>query len=568
MKSNRSSARKRIKGKSNKVLLYLPRVTIPDVPQPAEAEMSPEPENALGRNEIPLRKQNPAAKHRRDAVRAPQESAAAAESHGVRPPEPSAAIRQTPAEPAAEARPKQSGEASATGKPDREPSAQSGRRAPKRPSAAKGTRASRTKGRKGNDMKMRRSTVIRPRGELLATVSNRKPDTEAGTSASISGTKGSKGGTNRSVWPDRLEQLIQQVQHKKVVLIPPTADWRDPVQHRAHHFAHAFARAGYLTFFMTPNERFDRYSEGFHQISSHLYITNVPMRTFRQLKKPILLFNHPTVVNGVMELNSPEVIYDFRDYPGEVRSGSNVDAYTEHAHHFLYSGASLVIASDDLLLGSARRQRPDTVYCPDGIDYSYFGSVIYRQGLVPEDISAIVFSRKPIIGYYGTFASWFDYELLQRVAEMRPEYQFLLIGPDIDGSLQASGLAKLANVAYLGAKPYEDVASYLPFIDVGVIPFMVNERTISAFPLKMYEYMAAGRPVVSTELPKCAQHPYVHTARNAKQFSVQLEEALRLSADSRFCFKLREYAKAQSWDARVTFVLDMLRRSDRLSLVR
>lgn len=373
---------------------------------------------------------------------------------------------------------------------------------------------------------------------------------------------------DHSMWPDRLEQLLRRSQHKRVVLIPPTADWRDPVQHRAHHLAHAFARSGYLTFFMTPNERFDRYEEGFHPINKLLYVANVPMRTFRQVSKPILLFNHPTVVNDVMELNQPDVIYDYRDYIGELSAGSEVDVYTEHAHRFLLYGASLVIAADDRLLGKARQERPDAVYCPDGIDYSYFGSIYYRQGLVPEAVSDIVFSGKPIIGYYGTFASWIDYPLLMRSAAMRPQYQFVLIGPDLDGSLQASGVTSEANIAYLGAKPYEDVASYLPFFEVGIIPFKVNEYTVSAFPLKMYEYMAAGRPVVATELPKCAQHPYVHTAMNAKQFVVQLDEALRLGGDSRFCARLRENAKAQSWDGRAAFVLDMLKRSSRMPLVR
>lgn len=380
---------------------------------------------------------------------------------------------------------------------------------------------------------------------------------QAGSKRPPSGASGKSGLTG---WSQLVGNLLESNTYEGTVLIPPTRDWNTPQQGRPQQWAQAFARAGLLTFYMTPNERYDDYREGILEIAPRLYVTNVPMRAFASAKHPIVMFNHPTSISGIAELNNPSVVYDYVD-------GSAVamlDAYTEHAHRFLTSGASVVIAADDNLLRDARLNRPDAVLCPDGIDYDFFRQMTYRQGLIPDDLYPILFKNRPVIGYFGAMAAWVDYELIARVAAMRPGYQFVLIGPDVDGSLQeaASMLGNNPNIFYLGAKPYACLANYVPFFDVGIIPFRVNEGTSSAFPLKMYEYMAAGRPVVTTDLPKCARHPYVMAAQHAAQFVAHLDEALRLNADSSFCERLREYAQQHTWDARIAFMRDMLKRKN------
>ncbi|WP_409345072.1 glycosyltransferase [Paenibacillus sp. MBLB4367] len=662
MNTNRPSTSLRLSRKMNRVLLYVPRVSVPVVLLPPDDEKKAKPA-ASSRRSVTPRNRMAATLRRKPANTAGPEAKKEAEPGAASEAPASAAGRKAPSEalasaagrkapsemPASAAGRKASSEApsSAAGRkaPSESPASAAGRKAPSEaPASAAGRKASSempasAAGRKASSealssaagrkapseapasaagrkapsealasaagrkapskpaVERRRriespasgkgrleplewpndratqsvplawSSGRNPKAEGTATVSSRKQQGGVSAGSRSSGTRKPSGGAN-DAWQEHLEQIMTQVPHKGIVLIPPTTDWRAPQLQRVHHLAQAFARADYLTFFMTPNDRYDRYAEGFHRIGSHLYVSNIPMRAFRRLNKPIMFFNHPTIGHGIMKLNNPDVIYDFRDYPGEVLSGGNIDAYTEHAHRFLLGGASLVLASDDQLLWKARQKRPDTVYCPDGIDYPFFSRVTYRQGLVPDDISAIVFSGRPVIGYFGGFASWCDYEMLQHAADARPKYQFVLIGPDMDGKLQETELIKRPNVTYLGAKPYEELTNYLPFFDVGTIPFRINESTITAFPLKMYEYMAAGRPVVTTDLPKCAQHPYVHAAKQPGQFAVQLDEALRLTADSRYSAKLREYAKSHSWDTRAAYMIEMLRRSGRLSLIR
>ena len=127
-----------------------------------------------------------------------------------------------------------------------------------------------------------------------------------------------------------------------------------------------------------------------------------------------------------------------------------------------------------------------------------------NPALADPTFAGILAKGKPIAGYYGALARWFDYELLRETARLRPDWSFVLIGPDHDGSLARSKLDRLPNVHWLGPRPYLALPGYLHRFDVATIPFAINDITLATSPLKLYEYFAAGRPVISTPMPECA----------------------------------------------------------------
>jgi hypothetical protein len=94
-----------------------------------------------------------------------------------------------------------------------------------------------------------------------------------------------------------------------------------------------------------------------------------------------------------------------------------------------------VVATAKRLHDEVLAVRPDALLNPNGVDYLHFGHAREKNMRVPEDLRPVVEKRQPVIGYYGALAKWFDYDLLKTVAAARPEYQFVLIGPDYDGSL-------------------------------------------------------------------------------------------------------------------------------------
>jgi hypothetical protein len=158
---------------------------------------------------------------------------------------------------------------------------------------------------------------------------------------------------------------------------------------------------------------------------------------------------------------------------------------------------------------------------------------------------------KPIAGYYGALARWFDYALLEQTARRRPDWNFLLIGPDYDGSLRRASLLRCPNVVWLGPRPYASLPAYLRVFDVATIPFRLDPITLATSPLKLYEYFAGCRPVITTAMPECVAHAEVRVVGTAEEFALALDVARRAGEDPAVRARLCSVAAANSWRERV-----------------
>jgi glycosyltransferase involved in cell wall biosynthesis len=164
----------------------------------------------------------------------------------------------------------------------------------------------------------------------------------------------------------------------------------------------------------------------------------------------------------------------------------------------------------------------------------------------------------PIIGYYGALARWFDYGLLKELARLRPNYQFVLIGPDYDGTLELAGVPLEANIHWLGVKPYADLPHYLQYFDVAIIPFVVNDITNATSPLKLFEYMAGEKPIVITPMQESMRYPGVAVGADALQFAQQLDVALSRRDDQAYLSLLRQTAQENTWEHRADEILHLV----------
>src|SRR5262249_49324721 len=132
-------------------------------------------------------------------------------------------------------------------------------------------------------------------------------------------------------------------------------------------------------------------------------------------------------------------------------------------------------------------------YVGNGVEYEHFAHP--RAGDRPADMPG----GKPVVCYCGAVYPWLDYPLIQYAAEQMPDVHFLFIGPVHPGVEPiAREFSSLSNVSFTGMKPYEALPGYFRYIDVGMIPFQLNELTKSVNPVKLYEYSAAGKPTVAT----------------------------------------------------------------------
>ncbi|HLG21717.1 MAG TPA: glycosyltransferase [Candidatus Manganitrophaceae bacterium] len=162
----------------------------------------------------------------------------------------------------------------------------------------------------------------------------------------------------------------------------------------------------------------------------------------------------------------------------------------------LLQKADLVIVSAATLLESKRKRHPNVHLVRHGVDYDHFKKALDPETPLPSDVASL---PRPIIGFHGLIADWVDLCLIRKMALAHPEWSIVLLGGALSDLSQIEGLK---NVHRLGKRPYEALPAYCKSFDVAILPFVVNTLTRFANPLKLREYLAAGLPVVATDLPE------------------------------------------------------------------
>lgn len=197
----------------------------------------------------------------------------------------------------------------------------------------------------------------------------------------------------------------------------------------------------------------------------------------------------------------------------------------------------------------------EPVFFPNGVDYIHFQKEIFKIPFEYEKLNG------PIVVYVGLIKKWFDYKLIVELARERPGVQFVIIG---DLKYAQDALDDVPNIHCLGAKPYDDIPSYISNADVGLIPFNreYNPEFVDCInPLKLYEYMACGLPVVAREwkeLKNINSPAYLY--RDKEECLACLDKAIAEGGARKDVYKA--YAKAQSWDIRVKNMLKSIGMSD------
>ena len=211
--------------------------------------------------------------------------------------------------------------------------------------------------------------------------------------------------------------------------------------------------------------------------------------------------------------------------------------------------ADLVFVASETLLAEKRRLNPRTVVSPHGVDLKHFGSA--RDPLLAVSTATTGLPR-PIVGFFGLIECWIDLDLIDWLAGQRPQWTFLMIGRV---AVPPAELPSHPNIHFLGKRPYDELPAYGKLFDAAIIPYRPTRQVYHANPIKLREYLAMGKPIVSVSTPEIDKYAdVVEIARSREVFLAKLDEAL--SRPDGLALQRLTRVSAEGWDARLEKVLE------------
>tara|TARA_Y100001970_G_scaffold281852_1_gene393492 strand:- start:30634 stop:31806 length:1173 start_codon:yes stop_codon:yes gene_type:complete len=366
-----------------------------------------------------------------------------------------------------------------------------------------------------------------------------------------------------------------------IIYGPP---WDQAAKLSKHHFASFWSQnkkvlyieapSNPLSFFTRKKEAkllWKRYRSGPQKISNNLWITTFfyifPFRGSqfffgakwintinqflikRRLKKQIELLGmkNPTLIIGsahilpiIDKIKSSKIIYHCSDDYTLVPSFPKKFKEIEES---LIKKCDLVITTADELMIAKRHLNSNIVSIPNGADIEHFNKTQDIHTIISSEITKF---SNPVIGYIGTIFRWINQEWIEFAANSHRELSFVFVGPV---TTDISRLSKIKNIHFIGPKPYNNLPKYLKGFSVATIPFSVDGVTLKASPIKFYEYLASGIPIVSTDLPDLNPfRNHVKLVNSKEEFSFAIKESLQDKDQNK---KIRmDLSKNYSWKSR------------------
>ena len=380
---------------------------------------------------------------------------------------------------------------------------------------------------------------------------------------------------NRKKFIDGIDRILKKNSYDRIVIWRSSFGWNVPLYQRPQHIFTNFAKQRTLVFYEVT--RFTDDVKRIKKQADNLYLVNYANTAFskllfhelekRNVPRYIQFYSTDWTIPAekIREYKNRGygVIYEYIDDLSPHLAGTEeLPVNVKDKYEMAMSDQDIfVVVTAEALRQDVLSKRGDRrlIYSGNGVDYNHFHDEIVPDFELGPDFRGILQKGQPVIGYYGALAQWFDYDLLKEI-DKTGKYQFVLFGIKYDDSYDRSGIDQCRNIHFCGSKPYDILQNYAAHIDVLTIPFLINDITKATSPVKLFEYMALNKPIVTTDMDECRKYDSVLIAHSHQEFIELLDRAISLHEDKEYMKLLDKEALENTWQEKAGCILEELRR--------
>ena len=381
---------------------------------------------------------------------------------------------------------------------------------------------------------------------------------------------------NRKKYHHEIASILKNNKYDRIILWRSSFGYNVPLFQRPQHIANNLAKNNCLVFYevTTMTDKVKTLKKHSHNIFlinfNNKALNKILMQELKKVNKPKYVQLYSTdwklsVENIKNYMNNGfGFIYEYiDDISPELAGTKNIPQNIIDKYNFVMDNKDVyVVVTADALEKDviSHRGKTNMVFSSNGVDYDFFKT--YNKNYKYEsEFQEILNKKKPIIMYYGALAKWFDYDLIKKLAHSN-KYSIVLFGIKYDESFDEA-MNNEKNIYFMGPRDYKVLKEYAKCADVLTIPFVINNITLATSPVKIFEYMALHKPIVTTDMPECRKYKSVFIGHNHDEFIKKIDEALKLKNDKKYIALLDKEARENDWSKKAKAIIDLIKRDEK-----
>ena len=367
-----------------------------------------------------------------------------------------------------------------------------------------------------------------------------------------------------------ITEILEGSDFDRIILWRSSFGYNVPLFQRPQHIANNLAKNNSLVLYevttMTDKVKtIKKFKDNLYLVNyNNILLNKILMNCLEKVDCPKFIQLYSTdwklsVENIKAYMNSGYgFIYEYiDDISPELAGTKEIPQNIIDKYEFVMSNKNVfVVVTADLLRQDviSKRGEENLVMSSNGVDYSFFESLDDYE--FEDEFEEIIAKGKPIVCYYGALAKWFDYDLVKKIAKTN-KYSVVLFGIKYDESYDQN-LTEQQNIYFMGPRDYKVLKNYAKRCDILIIPFLINNITKATSPVKIFEYMALHKPIVTTDMNECRKYKSVLIGRDHNEFLEMLDKAMSLKNNDQYISLLDKEARDNDWSKKAEVIINLI----------